>query len=80
MTNIKLKYPITVNGSEVKELSIRRPKARDLEAMDKAPGQIGKTILLVSNLAELTPDEVREIDGEDYSVIAEHLGDFLGVE
>ena len=31
----------------------------------------------MADLAELTPDQVREIDAEDFNGIAEQLGDFL---
>ena len=78
-TTINLKHPIQVDGREVAQLTLRRPKVRDLEVMDKVPGDVAKAVTLVSNLAELTPDQVRELDAEDFSRAAEHLVDFLGV-
>lgn len=78
MTTIKLKHPITVDGVEVTELTLRRPKVRDLERMDKVSGEMAKAVALVGDLAELSPDQVREIDAEDFTVVAEQLGDFLG--
>ena len=78
MTTIKLKNPIKVDGAEVAELNMRRPKVRDLERMDKAAGgQMAQAIALVGDLTELTPDQVREIDGEDFIAISKMLGDFL---
>ena len=79
MTTIELKHPITVDGVEIKEINLRRPKAVDLEVMDKAPGEVGKAILLISNLAELPLDKIRELDGEDFMGLQGHLTDFLGV-
>ena len=76
-TKIVLQHPIKMDGVEVSELSLRRPKVRDLERMDKQPGQIAKAVTMVADLAELSPDQVREIDGEDFIAIAELLGDFL---
>ena len=49
--------------------------------MDKvAGGQMAKALALVGDLTELSPDQVREIDGEDFIAIAEKLGDFLGAD
>ena len=78
MKKIKLKHPIQISGKEVTEISLlRRPKARDLEAMDKAQGPVGKTIMLMSNLLEFTPDEVRELDAEDFNAIESEINSFL---
>ena len=77
MTTITLKHPITVDGREVAKLTLRRPKVRDLERMDKVSGEIAKAVTLVADLAELSPDQVRELDAEDFTAVAEALGDFL---
>ena len=76
MTSIKLKHPIIADGVEVTELALRRPKVRDLERMDKVAGEIAKAVTLTADLAELTPDQVRELDAEDFTAVAEQLGDF----
>ena len=77
MTKITLKHPITVDGREVAQLTLRRPKVRDLERMDKVSGEMAKAVTLISDLAELTPDQVRELDAGDFAAAAEALGDFL---
>ena len=77
MTTIKLKHPITVDGREVAQLTLRRPKVRDLERMDKVSGEMAKAVTLAADLAELSPDQVRELDAEDFTAVAEALGDFL---
>ena len=78
MTSIKLKHPIIADGVEVTELALRRPKVRDLERIDKVAGEIAKAVTLTADLAELTPDQVRELDAEDFAAVAERLADFLG--
>ncbi len=78
MTSIKLKHPIIADGVEVTELALRRPKVRDLERIDKVSGEIAKAVTLTADLAQLTPDQVREFDAEDFAAVAERLGDFLG--
>ena len=77
MTTITLKHPITVDGREVAELTLRRPKVRDLERMDKVSGEMAKAVTMVADLAEISPDQVREIDGEDFIAVSEVLADFL---
>ena len=76
MTSIKLKHPIVADGVKVTELALRRPKMRDLERIDKVAGEIAKAVTLTADLAELTPDQVRELDAEDFAAVAERLGDF----
>ena len=78
MTTITLKHPITADGREVAELTLRRPKVRDLERMDKVAGEMAKAVTLVADLAEISPDQVRELDAEDFTAVAERLGGFLG--
>ncbi len=80
MTKIELKHPITVDGAEVNELTLRRPKVRDIERLDKVSGEMAKMVTLVADLAELTPDQVRELDIEDFTAVSEQLADFLGVD
>lgn len=78
MTTIKLKHPITVDGVEVQQVTMRRPKVRNLERIDTVAGEVAKAVTLVADLTDLTPDQVREIDAEDFTKIADQLGDFLG--
>ena len=77
MTTIHLKHPIMVDGAEAAELNLRRVKVRDLERMDKVAGPIAKTVALIADLAELTPDQVREVDAEDFTAIEAAVTDFL---
>ncbi|MDE0167340.1 MAG: phage tail assembly protein [Bryobacterales bacterium] len=79
MTKIELKHPITADGREVAELTLRRPKVRDLERMDKVSGEMAKAVTMIADLAEIAPDQVRELDAEDFAAAAEALGDFLAV-
>jgi hypothetical protein len=75
---IDLKYPIDVGGASVSTLTLRRPKVGDIERTDKADGPVGKSVILLSDLAELTPEEVRSIDAADYGQVMRELEGFLG--
>ena len=77
MTTIKLKHPITADGREVTKLTLRRPKVRDLERVDKVDGPIAKAVTLIADLAELTPDQVRELDAADFTAIEAEVSGFL---
>lgn len=77
MITITLKHPIKIDGREAAQLTLRRPKVRDLERMDKVSGEMAKTVALVADLAEITPDQVRELDAGDFNVVAEALAGFL---
>jgi hypothetical protein len=87
---IKLKYPIPVpkkGGGEVMvdELTIGRLKAKHLRALPSGFGTEGSTldavvmIPLIAGLAELPESSIDEMDLGDLLIVAEELGDFLGV-
>jgi uncharacterized protein (DUF885 family) len=64
---IVLDFPLTVSGVEVSHLILRRPKVRDIMAAQKAGGNdFEQGVTLVANLAEITAEDVMEMDGVDY--------------
>lgn len=77
MTTIKLKHPITVDGSEVDTVTLRRPTVQDLLSIDKVSGAIAMSVKMISNLAELTPEQVHQIDAQDFAAISRTFEDFL---
>lgn len=78
MTEIPLREPVTLNGAPIGVLRLRRPKVRDLEAIDKVPGETAKTVALIANLAEWTPDQVRELDAADFAAASKAVAEMLG--
>lgn len=78
MTTIALREPIEINGAKVSVLHLRRPKVRDLEAIDKVAGETAKTVALIANLAEWTPDQVRELDASDFAAASKAVAEMLG--
>ena len=78
MTKIKLKHPITVDGVEVQELTMRRPKVRDMIAAEKGAGSDAeKELRMFSNLCEITPQTIEEMDMIDYKAMQEAYVGFL---
>lgn len=78
MEIIQLKYPVELNGLTVDELSIRRPKVRDMLAADKSAGsEADKEIRMFANLCEVDPNVVEGLDLSDYSNLQKVYQDFL---
>ena len=56
MEKIDLEYPIKASGTEVKALHMRRPKCRDLLAIEKEGGtDAEQEFRLFANLTEIAP-------------------------
>ena len=52
-------------------------KARHLLAMDKADGDMGKTLALIAALARIPPAAAHELDGRDLELIMTVIEPFL---
>jgi hypothetical protein len=82
---IQLQHPVEIRATDTGEvvetvthLALRRPTARDLRAMDKAQGEVGKSIALLATLARVPPSTIELLDAADYLAAAEVLADVLG--
>ena len=74
---IELDFPIEISGVEVKHLVIRRPKVRDDLAASKTNGSDeDKSLALVSNLCEVTIDDLLGLDSADYGKLERQVQDF----
>ena len=79
MSDIKLKYPITVDGVTYNELNMRRSKVRDrlaVTAMKCSDEQ--KEITLFANLCEVAPKVIEELDETDYTSVQKVYMGFFG--
>ncbi|MEM6728838.1 MAG: phage tail assembly protein [Pseudomonadota bacterium] len=74
-----LKYPFTIQGEEVTELRIRRPKMRDIKKFEGLTDDLEKSFVMLSDLAEITPAAVQELDPVDFSAATVMVAGFLGV-
>ena len=73
----KLEHPIEVDGVMTDTLKLRRPKVRDIKMMDQYPGDVEKSIYLLSALCEIPPDAVEEMDANDFGRISEKVSGFM---
>lgn len=62
--------------NRIEELTIRRPKAKDMRALDSAKGDMAQTLLMIERLTGLQKHEVDEIDMMDVHHIGEIFGGF----
>lgn len=74
-----LKHPVDVEGETVETVSLRRPKVRDMRAIEEAKdeGEIGQTIALIAAITGLKPEIIEEFDAEDYVALSERIADFF---
>lgn len=75
---ITLKFPFDFGGVTVTELSLRRPKVRDIRAMEKGKGSDSdRSITMMANLAEVDPDLFDELDPVDFAAVNDWLEPIL---
>ena len=76
---VTLKYPITIAGTQVKALKLRRAKGTDILAAREASG--GDTLRMgfhmIANLAQITFEDVCNLDAADLAAVQEKIGDFF---
>ncbi len=78
MTTIDLAHAVSVDGVEVRQLSLRRPKVRDMLTADKAGGtDAEKEIRTFANLCEVGPQVIEELDLADYRALQKAYECFL---
>jgi hypothetical protein len=80
MEKVKLNEPIKVDGVLIHELSLRRPKVRDLLiANRKDVSESEREVNLIANLAEISAEAIKDLDVRDYLKIQDVLKDFLSL-
>lgn len=75
---IKLSHPVEAFGEQVSELVIKkRPKAKDLRAMDSEKGEVGKTAALMAQLTGVPSSTIDQLDAADFMKASEVVEGFL---
>ena len=69
MKDIKLKDGTVVN--------MRKPKLRDIKAINDIEDALLKESTLISNISGITPDKLDDMDFDDYSLLSEEINNFL---
>lgn len=80
-TRVTLAFPFQLEDRMITEVAIRRPKVRDLRALEKArePGstELDQGIAMAAALCDLPLAAMDEMDASDFAAISEVLGGFL---
>lgn len=78
---VKLSFPLFADGRVVSEVAVRRPKVKDLRAMERARrhegGDMEQGIAMICVLCNLPLEAVDEMDSADFAAVSKVLGDFL---
>lgn len=78
---IPLKYPFEVGDKTVTELTVRRPRARDIIALETAQSrgasQSELGLALVASINGFQEADLLDMDTEDLVEVSERLSDFL---
>jgi hypothetical protein len=79
MNKIKLQFPVSVDGAEYNELTMRRSKVKDRLAVASMKGSDEeKEIRLFANLCEVSPEVMQELDEVDYATVQKVYMSFFG--
>lgn len=60
-----------------KTVVMREPKVKDIKMVNHIKDEFEKEIALLSNLIEMTPEEIEDLSMKDYSRLDEELQGFL---
>jgi len=78
---IALTEPVTFEGYTITELQIRRPKVRDLRAMEQAtadkPTQLDQGAAMVALLSGIPEAAIEELDAGDFTRASEVIAGFF---
>lgn len=75
---IKLDHPITANGIQISEITLRRPTVGDaINAKKNKVSDEESEMKLLANLAGIAPDEFVKIDMADFGEIQRVASGFL---
>jgi hypothetical protein len=79
---IELTVPLMADGKTVTELTIRRPKVRDLRVLEETTQgkstQLDQSAVLVALLSGLSKEVVEDLDAADFARASEVIGGFFG--
>ena len=75
---ITLQWPVTIGGTKVSTVTMRRSKVRDRLQSEKAGKTAGEVeINLFAKLCSLGPEEIEDIDLDDYGRLQAGFSSFL---
>lgn len=74
---LKLSTPLTVSGKEIKEIVIKEPKVKDLQAVSHIHNDLDRTITLIANKSGFTIEEIEDFPTHIYMKLQGLVEPFL---
>ena len=78
---VQLSHPLQVGETTVNEVTIRRPKVKDLRALERlrgpGAGDIDQGVAMAAMLCDLPLEAVDEMDATDFTAISEVIAGFF---
>jgi len=77
---LKLSEPIVIGGQKITEVALRRPKVKDLRALDHLDvnaNDLARGIEMAAILTGLPPAAIDELDAADFASISDVIAGFL---
>ncbi|MCB1502832.1 MAG: phage tail assembly protein [Bauldia sp.] len=79
--SVRLTQPIAWDGKTVTDIQVRRPKVKDLRAMERdnsaTATQIDQGVAMAALLTELPIEIIDEMDAVDFAAVSEVIAGFL---
>jgi hypothetical protein len=78
---VRLCQPIVWEGGSMTEVHVRRPKVKDLRAMERdtpnTASQIDQGVAMAALLTDLPVEAIEEMDAVDFATVSEVIAGFL---
>lgn len=77
--SVTLAVPVEWQGQKIAEVTVRRPKVKDLRAIEASArgSQLDQGATMIAQLTGLPPDAVDELDAADFTAISEVIAGFF---
>lgn len=66
-----------IDGTELQELALRKPKPKDLRVLDKVEGEIAGMYEIVARCAGIAVSEIDDMEIEDLTPVIDWVTSFL---
>ena len=79
-SSVTLAEPILAGGQKITEVTVRRPKVKDLRRLDHLPvaaNDLTRGIEMAAILTGLTAETIDELDAADFAALSDVIAGFL---
>lgn len=76
-TVITLDYPVEAGGETIRQLTLRRPRVKDMKAMMAGENDFDQAAILVSRLSDQPLAVIENLDAADFERVNKAVADFL---